>query len=169
MASLAFSLDLCIYAGVVFLPREKLEQVGRVSSLAPDPRRRTAGFCWTSGWPRCCRWALDRPIGADRRRGFLFHLAAVCEGNLRAIGVLFRLVWLKVDGFHWFRWGLFHLPGPSIFPKGHLCLGHAGNYGYLPGRAFSGNRTGGRKGTCPFAGEKVASRQWQDKHHSSTN
>ena len=21
----------------------------------------------------------------------------------------------------WFRWGLFHVPGPSIFPKGHLC------------------------------------------------
>ena len=21
----------------------------------------------------------------------------------------------------WFRWGLFHLPGPSIFPKGDLC------------------------------------------------
>ena len=28
---------------------------------------------------------------------------------------LFRLVWLKIDGFHWFRWDLFHLPGPSIF------------------------------------------------------
>ena len=34
---------------------------------------------------------------------------------------LFRLVWLNVDGFHWFRWLLFHLPGPSILPKGHLC------------------------------------------------
>ena len=31
----------------------------------------------------------------------------------------FRLVWLQIDGFHWLRWGLFHLPGPSIFPKGH--------------------------------------------------
>ena len=24
--------------------------------------------------------------------------------------------------WHWFRWGLFHLPGPSIFPKGYLCF-----------------------------------------------
>ena len=43
------------------------------------------------------------------------------EQKLQTIGVLFRLVWLKMDGFHWFRWFLFHLPGPSIFPKGHLC------------------------------------------------
>ena len=27
-----------------------------------------------------------------------------------------RLVWLKVDGFNWFRWVLFHLPGkPHLF------------------------------------------------------
>ena len=29
------------------------------------------------------------------------------------------LVCYKTRG-PWFRWGLFHLPGPSIFPKGHL-------------------------------------------------
>ena len=32
----------------------------------------------------------------------------------------FWLVCLKNRG-PWFGWGLFHLPGPSIFPKGHLC------------------------------------------------
>ena len=28
---------------------------------------------------------------------------------------------LVKNKWHWFRWVLFHLPGPSIFPKGHLC------------------------------------------------
>ena len=36
------------------------------------------------------------------------------------VGVLFRRAWLKLDGFHWFRSVLFHVPGPSICPKGHL-------------------------------------------------
>ena len=35
------------------------------------------------------------------------------------IGVLFRLVWLKVDGLHWFRWALLPFPGEAhlFFPK----------------------------------------------------
>ena len=28
-----------------------------------------------------------------------------------------------MDGFRWFRWVLFHLPGPSLCPTGHLWLG----------------------------------------------
>ena len=39
-----------------------------------------------------------------------------------SIRVLFRLCWLEIDGFHWFRLVSFHLPGPYIFPKGHLWL-----------------------------------------------
>ena len=31
------------------------------------------------------------------------------------IGVLFRLVWLNIDGFHWFRWGVLHLSGKPIY------------------------------------------------------
>ena len=37
------------------------------------------------------------------------------------------LVCLKNRG-PWFRWGLFHLPGPSIFPKGHLCTQGGGKW-----------------------------------------
>ena len=34
----------------------------------------------------------------------------------------FWVAWIK-NGGPWFRRGLFHFPGPSIFPTGHLCLG----------------------------------------------
>ena len=39
-------------------------------------------------------------------------------------GLLFRLVWLELDSFHWFRLGFMpHVPGRpiSFFRKGHLC------------------------------------------------
>ena len=37
------------------------------------------------------------------------------------IGVLFRLVWLELDGFHWFSCRFYApLPGPCFCPKGHL-------------------------------------------------
>ena len=31
---------------------------------------------------------------------------------------------VKIDGFHWFRWVLFHLPGPSIFPARSFPMKH---------------------------------------------
>ena len=31
-----------------------------------------------------------------------------------------RSVWLETHGFHWFRWVAYHLPEPSISPKGRL-------------------------------------------------
>ena len=37
------------------------------------------------------------------------------------IGVFLRLVWLALDGFHWFRLVLCHLSVPSILTKGRLC------------------------------------------------
>ena len=39
------------------------------------------------------------------------------------IGVLFGWFAQKIEG-PWFRWDLFHVPGPSTFPKGCLCSGN---------------------------------------------
>ena len=37
------------------------------------------------------------------------HTNQTCRGH-----ALFRLVWVETDGFHRFRWVLFHLPGKPI-------------------------------------------------------
>ena len=44
----------------------------------------------------------------------------------------FCLVCLKIQGDSWFRWGSFHLPGPSIFSKGLLC-----SFTFHPRKPFS--------------------------------
>ena len=51
------------------------------------------------------------------------------RSKLFSTGVLYRLVWLKIDGTG--LDGLFHLPGPSINPKGHLCLSDLFPKGHL--------------------------------------
>ena len=36
-------------------------------------------------------------------------------------GVLFRFVWIEIDGFHWFKMGFIPLAGAIVvFPRGHL-------------------------------------------------
>ena len=52
-----------------------------------------------------CGWTKPETLWKDK----ILHM-----------GVLVRLVQLEIDGFHWFRLVSFHLPGPSIFPKGHM-------------------------------------------------
>ena len=66
-------------------------------------------------------WTLFTSLAPRRRvRGSRSGLRVL------SIGVLLGLARLNIDGFHWFRWVLSHLPGPSVLPKGHLWFRASG-------------------------------------------
>ena len=62
----------------------------------------------------------SRPASkALRESPAAFRTGVLFGGCLRKnIGLL-----KTYEGDSWLRWGLFHLPGPSIVSKGHLCSG----------------------------------------------
>ena len=59
------------------------------------------------------------PAGWNLHRSIRKH--APCS-KVEVIGVLLDWFAEKIEGIHWFRWGLFNIyqGNPSIFPKGHL-------------------------------------------------
>ena len=63
----------------------------------------------------------------------------------------FRLVWLEIDGFHWFRLDscLMYEGNPSIRPQGHLWTHPFGPGAAGPGRAFHGSGSPRRLGHAP--------------------
>ena len=75
-----------------------------------------------------CRGDLQGHDAGVQRRGRLAPRCSVpvarwCPADVGPVGVQFLVGLLeKIEGDSWLRWGFFHLPGPSIFPKGHLWL-----------------------------------------------
>ena len=71
--------------------------------------------------------ATDRDSDCLRNRGTTFILSRPeamstpkhRQVEAKLIGLLVRVLWLAIDGFHWLRWGLSHVPGKpeSIFSK----------------------------------------------------
>ena len=55
--------------------------------------------------------------GSVLGNGFLSHSHMSYPGS-----VLFGLVWLEMDGFHWFRWVLSRLPGKPIYSSNRSYL-----------------------------------------------
>ena len=95
------------------------------------------------------RWALRNLPNHITIHGAWPTLGGKCCWRLRGfskdsdwgICVLFRLLWLKIDGLHWFRWVLFHFVPftRAIFSsKGHLWTGASWNAQGLDWRVFAG-------------------------------
>ena len=94
---------------------------------------------WDQASHPCIRESSANPMHASKSRPSLFFrkwrgllALKVCglptlllplergvPGRRPGIIVFFRLGGY-INGLHWFRWVLFHSPGSSIFPKGHM-------------------------------------------------